>query len=51
MRITFQRMLDEAGVRTICNLTAVESLIEGGQIAAVQVDTKTVHRALRIQHA
>lgn len=47
MRITFQRMLDEAGVRTICNLTAVESLVEDGQIAAVLVDTKTGRRAIK----
>ena len=47
MRIVFQRMLDEAGVRTICNLAAVESIAAEGQISAVLVDTKTGRRAIK----
>ena len=31
MRIVWQRMLDEAGVQTYCNLTAAQPLIENGR--------------------
>jgi hypothetical protein len=47
MRVVFQRMLDEAGVRTFCNLQAVESVRIGDRIAAVLVDTKTGRKAVR----
>ena len=46
MRVVFQRMLDESGVRTICNLTAVESIREGERLRAVLVDTKQGRRAV-----
>lgn len=41
MRVVFQRMLNDYGVRTICNLKAVESVREGDRLRAVAVDTKT----------
>jgi hypothetical protein len=47
MRVVFQRMLDEAGVRTFCNLAAVESVHIGERLAAVLVDTKTGRKAVR----
>jgi hypothetical protein len=47
MRITFQKMLDDARVRTICNLTAIESVVEEGRVAAVLVDTKTGRKAVK----
>jgi hypothetical protein len=47
MRVVFQRMLNEAGVRTFCNLQAVESVRAGGRLAAVLVDTKTGRKAVR----
>ncbi|MHB8897676.1 MAG: FAD-dependent oxidoreductase [Thermoguttaceae bacterium] len=47
MRVVFQRMLDEAGVRTLCNLQAVESVREGNRLTAVLVDTKTGRKAVR----
>lgn len=46
MRVVFQEMLDERGVRTICNLTAVESVVEDGRIRGVLVDTKTGRKAV-----
>ncbi|MBM3890819.1 MAG: FAD-dependent oxidoreductase [Verrucomicrobia bacterium] len=47
MRVVFWRMLKDAGVRVICNLMAVESLITDGRIRAVFVDTKTGRKAVR----
>lgn len=47
MRVVFWRMLKEAGVRVICNLTAVESIGAEGRIRAVVVDTKTGRKAVR----
>jgi len=47
MRVVFQRMLDDAGVRTICNLQAIESLVDGPRLTAVLVDTKTGRKAVR----
>jgi hypothetical protein len=46
MRVVFHRMLDDARVRTICNLMAVESIIENGRIRGVLVDTKTGRKAV-----
>jgi len=46
MRIVFHRMLREAGVRVLCNLTAVESLVEGDRLRGVLVDTKRGRRAI-----
>ena len=46
MRIVWQRMLDEAGVRTICNLTAGEPVMEGRNIRGVLCDTKRGRRAI-----
>jgi hypothetical protein len=46
MQVVFQRMLDECGVRTICNLAAVESIVEGGRLRAVLVDTRQGRRAV-----
>ena len=34
-------------MRVICNLTAVESIVEDGRIRAVLVDTKTGRKAVR----
>ena len=47
MRVVFWNMLKEAGVRVICNLTAVESVVEDGRIRAVLVDSKTGRKAIR----
>jgi glycine/D-amino acid oxidase-like deaminating enzyme len=46
MRVVFWRMLQEAGVQVICNLTAVESLVQDGRLRAVLVDTKSGRRAV-----
>lgn len=46
MRVTLHRMLNEFGVRTFCNLTAVESIVEGGRLRGVLVDTKTGRKAV-----
>ncbi len=46
MRVVFWRMLQEAGVRVICNLTAVEAVSEDGRLRAVLVDTKEGRRAV-----
>lgn len=48
-RIVLHRMLAEAGVRVICNLQAVESIIEGGRLRGVLVDTKTGRQAVLAQ--
>jgi hypothetical protein len=47
MRMVFDRMLKDAGVRVWCNLTAVESVCEGNRLQAVLVDTKTGRKAVR----
>ena len=46
MRVVFHKMLQEFGVRTLCNLGAVESLVEGNRIRGVLVDTKTGRKAV-----
>jgi glycine/D-amino acid oxidase-like deaminating enzyme len=46
MRVVFARMLDEFRVRSFCNLTAVESIVENGRIRGVLVDTKTGRKAV-----
>jgi hypothetical protein len=45
MRIVWQRLLDEAKVRTYCNLTAAQPIVEGGRIRGVLADTKRGRRA------
>lgn len=47
MRVVFWKMLRDQGVRTLCNLTAVESIVADGRMQAVLVDTKTGRRAVR----
>jgi hypothetical protein len=47
MRVVFYRMLKDAGVRTFCNLTAVESVVEDGRLTCVLVDAKTGRKAVR----
>ncbi len=47
MRVVFWQLLRERGVRVLCNVTAVESVVEGGQVCAVLVDTKTGRKAVR----
>ncbi len=47
MRVVFWRMLKDAGVRVICNLNVVESLVENGRMRAVLVDTKTGRKLVR----
>jgi hypothetical protein len=47
MRVVFWRMLRDAGVRVICNLTAVEALVADGRMRAVLVDTKRGRKAVR----
>jgi len=46
MRVVLHRMLTESGVRTFCNLTAVESIVEAGRLRGVLVDTKTGRKAV-----
>lgn len=46
MRIVWQRMLDEAGVKTLCHLVAGEPVLDVGRISGVLVDTKQGRRAL-----
>ena len=41
MRIVWQRMLDEAGVRTFCNVFAGTPLYNDGRLIGVASDTKT----------
>jgi len=41
MRIVWQKMLREAGVRTFCYLAAGDPIIEGNKIKGVLADTKT----------
>jgi len=41
VRIVWQKMLREAGVRTFCYLTAGEPVVEDGRIKGVLSDTKT----------
>jgi ribulose 1,5-bisphosphate synthetase/thiazole synthase len=47
MRVVFDRMLKDAGVRVFCNLTAIESVVSDGRVRAVLVDTKTGRKAVR----
>ncbi|MEI7728369.1 MAG: FAD-dependent oxidoreductase [Verrucomicrobiota bacterium] len=47
MRVVFHRMLKDAGVRTFCNLPAVESIRDRDRLSAVLVDTKTGRKAVR----
>lgn len=49
MRVVFGRMLADAGVRVLCNLTAVESLVDGDRLRGVLVDTKTGRKAILAQ--
>jgi hypothetical protein len=46
MKVVFQDMLDESGVRTFCTLLAGEPIVEGAKIRGVVVDTKRGRRAL-----
>lgn len=46
MRIVWHRMLDEAGVRTICHLAVGEPVVEDGRLRAVLVDGKRGRRAI-----
>ena len=46
MRIIWQRMLDEAGVKTLCHLVAGEPVCEDGRISGVLVDTKQGRRVI-----
>jgi hypothetical protein len=47
MRVVFDRMTKDAGVRVFCNLTAIESLVENDRMRAVFVDTKTGRKLVR----
>ncbi len=49
MRIVWQRMLDEAGVQTLCHLVAGEPILEDGRIRGMLADTKQGRRALLAQ--
>jgi hypothetical protein len=46
MRIVWHRMLDEAGVITLCNIGAGDPIVEAGRIRAVLCDTKRGRRAI-----
>ncbi len=45
MKVVYQDMLDESGVRTFCYTVAGEPIVEAGQIRGVLVDTKQGQRA------
>jgi hypothetical protein len=45
MRVVWQRMLDEAKVRTFCHLAAGEPIVEGNRIRGVLAETKQGRRA------
>jgi glycine/D-amino acid oxidase-like deaminating enzyme len=47
MKIVYQDMLDESGVRTFCYTAAGEPIVEAGRIQGVLVDTKRGRRAIR----
>ncbi len=47
MKVVFWQMLRDAGVRVLCNLVAVEPVVEGARMQAVLVDTKTGRKAVR----
>lgn len=46
MKVVYQDMLDESGVRTFCYLVAGEPIIEDGRIRGVTVETKEGTRAI-----
>ena len=46
MKVVFDQMLRAAGVRVICDLKAVESIVEDDRIRGVLVDTKTGRKAV-----
>lgn len=46
MKVVFQDMLDEAGVRTFCYTLAGEPIVEGDVIRGVLVDTRKGQRAI-----
>ncbi len=46
VRVVFHKMLRSFGVRTLCNLAAVESVVEGDRIGGVLVDAKTGRKAV-----
>lgn len=47
MRVVFDQLARDAGVRVFCGLAAVESVVVDGRIGAVLVDTKTGRKAVR----
>jgi hypothetical protein len=47
MRVVFDQMTKDAGVRVFCGLTAIESIVEADRMRAVLVDTKTGRKAVR----
>ncbi|MBC2594265.1 FAD-dependent oxidoreductase [Ruficoccus amylovorans] len=46
MRLVFESALREAGVRVVCNVMPVETVVEAGRVQAVLVDTKRGRRAV-----
>lgn len=46
MKVVFDRMLRDLGVRVFCDLKAVEPIVEEDRIRGVLVDTKTGRKAL-----
>jgi hypothetical protein len=46
MRVVFHKMLQDFGVRTICNLKAGDPIVEGNRIRGVLVDGKTGRKAV-----
>jgi len=46
MKVVYQDMLDESGVRTFCYLAAGEPIVEEGTIRGVLVDSKQGRRAI-----
>jgi len=46
MRMVWQRMLTEAGVKTLCHLVAGDPVLENGRIRGIVADTKRGRRAL-----
>jgi len=46
MRLVFHQLLADAGVRILCHLAAMESVVGNGRMQAVLADTKTGRKAI-----
>jgi len=46
LRVVLHQLLEDSGVRTLCHLVAIESMVGNGRIRGVLVDTKTGRKAI-----